>query len=100
MSEVKLYDIYLTVDSPIRHAIEAIDRSGKLGIALVVDGQKRLLNTLTDGDVRRGMLAGLGLELPVSRLLEIKKRMPHPEPVVATAHDSGDERIRLMKENG
>lgn len=100
MDEVHIGDLFLTADSPIKLAILAIDRSRRLGIALVVDAEQRLVNTLTDGDVRRGMLAGLSLEQPVGQLLEIKKRMPHPLPVVASATTTTQERLRLMKENG
>jgi dTDP-glucose pyrophosphorylase len=45
-----------------------IDR-GAAQIALVVDDQKRLLGTLTDGDIRRGLLHGETLETPVERLM-------------------------------
>ncbi len=40
-------------------------------IALIVDSQKRLLATVTDGDVRRGLLAGLSLQDPVSKVMNI-----------------------------
>jgi CBS domain-containing protein len=45
----------------LREVIAVIDR-GELQIALVVDAQRRLLGTVTDGDVRRGLLRGLNLE--------------------------------------
>lgn len=45
---------------PLREVIAVIDR-GELQIALVVDEQRRLLGTITDGDVRRGLLRGLNL---------------------------------------
>jgi dTDP-glucose pyrophosphorylase len=67
----------------IADVIAIIDRSGPVSLALVVDERNRLLNTISDGDVRRGILAGLALEEPASRLLEIKARTPYPEPVTA-----------------
>lgn len=51
----------------VREAIAAIDR-GERGIALVVDADGRLQHTVTDGDVRRAMLAGVELDESVSRL--------------------------------
>ena len=48
-----------------------IDQHGK-GIALVVDEQQRLLTTITDGDIRRAILAGLDLDQPVMRLKQTK----------------------------
>ena len=67
----------------IADVIATIDRSGPVSLALVVDDRNRLLNTISDGDVRRGILAGLALEEPASKLLEIKARTPYPEPVTA-----------------
>ena len=53
--------------------MECIDQSAK-GIALVLDEQRHLLGTVTDGDIRRAILAGLDLELPIAELL--KQREP------------------------
>jgi len=38
------------------------------GIALVVDDERRLLDTITDGDLRRAVLAGQDLRQPISTL--------------------------------
>jgi dTDP-glucose pyrophosphorylase len=45
----------------LRDAMLALDRGGT-GIALVVDDQSCLIGTLTDGDIRRALLAGTGLD--------------------------------------
>jgi dTDP-glucose pyrophosphorylase len=45
-------------DATLIQALAAIDRS-RCQVALVVDAQRRLLGTLTDGDVRRCLLRGL-----------------------------------------
>jgi dTDP-glucose pyrophosphorylase len=45
----------------IREAMRAID-IGTAAIALVVDGDQRLVGTVTDGDVRRALLRGAGLD--------------------------------------
>lgn len=53
-----------TLLSPVatlRQAIEVIDK-GAIKIALVADGNRKLLGTLTDGDVRRAILKGMGLD--------------------------------------
>lgn len=42
---------------------------GAAQIALVVDDQQRLLGTLTDGDIRRGLLHGETLDAPAERLM-------------------------------
>jgi dTDP-glucose pyrophosphorylase len=54
-------------------ALSAIDR-GAFQIALVVDEQQRLLGTLTDGDIRRGLLHGENLDSPVERLMNRRYR--------------------------
>lgn len=48
----------------VRTALGVIDRGAKQ-IALVVDDDGRLVGTLTDGDVRRSLLAGRSLETAV-----------------------------------
>lgn len=49
----------------VRGAMLAIDR-GRLGIALVVDEQRRLVGVVTDGDLRRAILRGIPLDAPLS----------------------------------
>jgi dTDP-glucose pyrophosphorylase len=83
----------ISPESTIGDAIRAIDQS-RIQIALVVDRQGVLLGTVTDGDVRRGLLRGLGTEKPVplimnarpttvaeeeppARVLELMKRTTH-----------------------
>lgn len=50
--------------SSIREAMLAIE-NGNVGIALVLDGDRRLLGTVTDGDLRRAILGGAALSSPV-----------------------------------
>lgn len=63
---------FITEDMTIRKTMRAIDDAG-LGIALIVDGPGRLLGTVTDGDIRRAILAGKDLESPIR---EIMNRTP------------------------
>ena len=83
----------------MREAMTCIDRNGR-GIALVTDEQGGLLGTVTDGDVRRAMLAEQNLETPVSELLSQKKETGYLEPVVAPAGTAHDELVRLMRQRG
>jgi dTDP-glucose pyrophosphorylase len=48
--------------------MQVIDR-GALQIALLVDSQQRLQGTLTDGDIRRGLLHGANLATPAELLI-------------------------------
>lgn len=48
-------------EATFRNALESIDATGS-GIALVVDADRRLLGALSDGDIRRALIRGAGLE--------------------------------------
>lgn len=84
-------------DSTIREAVACIDRNEK-GIVLVTDKERRLLNTVTDGDIRRAIMAGIALDEPVRVILERKANSPYPVPVSAPAGTDRVAVIRLMKE--
>ena len=61
-------DALVGPETPLEEAIATLDR-GALRIVLIADGQRRLLGTLTDGDVRRALLRHLPLNLPVSAVM-------------------------------
>ena len=82
-------DILIAPDVTILKAIELIDAS-TLQIAMVVDDSYKLLGTVTDGDVRRAILKGISLNLPVSEIM-------FQEPTVASSHESRDAIIARMK---
>ena len=42
---------------------------GAIKLAIVVDDNDRLIGTLSDGDIRRGLLEGLGLNDPIQSLI-------------------------------
>ncbi len=48
-------------EATFRDALISIDATGA-GIALVVDGERRLLGALSDGDIRRALIRGAGME--------------------------------------
>lgn len=79
----KVPGILVTAETPVSEVIACIDRSGRMSIALVVDAAGRLVNTLSDGDVRRGLLSGVSMGDPAKKLLAIKTRTPNPVPVTA-----------------
>lgn len=79
--------------------MECIDQSAK-GIALVLDEQRHLIGTVTDGDIRRAILAGMDLELSISELL--RQRQPGFSSGAITAPLGTDDTalLDLMTENG
>ena len=68
------------------------------GIVLVLDDRRRLLGTVTDGDLRRSLLAGLGLDTALEELLKRKAASPYAKPVSVPVGTPRDEILRLMEE--
>lgn len=54
-------------NNTIKEALKIID-TGAIRIALVVDEEHRLLGTLSDGDIRRGLLNGKTLDDSIESL--------------------------------
>src|SRR6185437_5958900 len=73
----------------IREAIRAIDDSA-LQIALVIDGEQRLVGTVTDGDVRRGLLRGIALDTAVADIM-------NPRPAACPAALGRDAALAVMR---
>jgi len=92
--------LFASSSSQISDVIACIDRSGRISLALIVDENRRLLNTISDGDVRRGILRGCSLTDPVSKLLEIKALTPHPVPVSAPADSDPEALLAIMRGRG
>ena len=82
--KAELEPLLLQADATVRSAMECIDRN-RSGIALVVDAQRRLLGTVTDGDIRRAMLGEVGLDAPVGVLLERQQELNEDRPIPLTA---------------
>jgi len=70
LNRVDLTPILLSETATLRDAMAAID-SGARQIALVTDPKGKLVATVTDGDIRRGLLRGLGLDAPVSAVMAV-----------------------------
>lgn len=75
--------IKLSLNSTIRDALQIIN-NGAMQMAVVVDSEGKLLGTLTDGDIRRGLLNNLRLEDSVETVL-------HTTPTVATLSDTKED---------
>lgn len=88
--------VCIDVDAPLRLAMEYIDRNSK-GIVLVIDQRQRLLTTITDGDIRRAILAGCTLEDPVRLVMQRKANAA--KPIAARWGTSRETLLRLMQES-
>ncbi|MFT5499721.1 MAG: dTDP-glucose pyrophosphorylase, partial [Kiritimatiellia bacterium] len=85
-------------DATLRACFEAIDQTGR-GIVLVVDETRKLIGTISDGDLRRAILAGIALSVPVGTFLE----QSYPDgqvPITASREASSSEILSLMHEKG
>lgn len=82
----------VTPDMSLRDALACIDRAGSQ-MGLVVDERRRLLGTLSDGDVRRGLLKGLKLTDKVLAAM-------HLNPTVARADQGRQEIMITMRQRG
>lgn len=75
--------------TPIINTLEIIDKNARQ-IALVVDNKDRLLGTVTDGDIRRGLLKGRDLQEEISTVM-------NPYPTVASPYDNRENILALMR---
>lgn len=82
-------DVFVTRDTPILSAMQHLEK-GAAQIVLVVDAADRLLGTVTDGDVRRVLLRGIGLDRPVAEAM-------NRTPVVARQGITQEEAVALMR---
>lgn len=90
-------NLCIAPSSTIRQAIACIDRN-ETGLVLITDEERRLLGTISDGDIRRAVLAGDSLDTPVSELLARKAASPYPEPVTALVGTDRAALLQLMQE--
>lgn len=81
--------ILVSSDVTLRDTIACIN-AGRIQLALVVDASRALLGTISDGDVRRALLAGAQLDESIGHIV-------HHEPVTAAAGTSDEEILALMR---
>jgi len=81
----------LNVDATLKQAICNLDESAAQ-IILVVSSDGILAGTLTDGDIRRGLLRGLDLNSPIDSVI-------HREAMVVPPQMSRDMVLHLMQAN-
>ena len=80
----------VTPEISIKDTMAIIDKSA-IQIALVLDPDGKLLGTVTDGDIRRGLLKGITLDAPV-------KKIYYVTPLTATIDDDTKTMQRIMKD--
>ena len=81
----------LSRNSSLQDAIHCLNNS-LLQIVIVVESDGKLVGTLTDGDIRRGLLRGLSMKDSIESVVQ-------KEPMVVPQKISQEEIIRLMRTN-
>ena len=84
-------------NASLREAMACIERNLK-SIALIVDQQCHLIGTVNDGDIRRAIMPGEDLDVPVSELLPRREGSPYPRPVTAPTGTDRRALLQLMQE--
>ena len=82
----------LELRASTRDAIQSLSRTGKQ-IVLVLDDRDRLLGVITDGDIRKALLAGHSLDSSIEVVM-------NPEPRTALADDTPAAMIKAMRDGG
>lgn len=73
----------------VKEALAVIDKEALRG-AIVVDENKKLLGLVSDGDIRRSLLAGISLDTPVSKVMNSR-------PVVASTNATRQQLVELLE---
>lgn len=89
MGDPRLRALAVPSSASLRRAMQAID-DGALEIALVLDDEGRLGGTVSDGDIRRALLGGAGLDDPVMEYMT-------KDPQVVRVDASRAEVLDLMR---
>ncbi|MDA0735400.1 MAG: CBS domain-containing protein, partial [Chloroflexi bacterium] len=93
-----LTTLCISPENSMHEAIAQIDVS-RIGIVLVVNPDQKLVGTVTDGDLRRIILAGISMDEPVSVLLARKSESPFAKPITAPVGAEPTTFIRLLKQH-
>ena len=80
-------NILLKPTSTVKEALKIID-SGAMQIALVIDETEKLLGTVTDGDIRRGLLENLSLDDSIETII-------FKTPTVCSIEDTKDKILEI-----
>lgn len=84
----------ISLDAPLVDAVRALNSlSGKAMTLFAIDGEGRAAGSLTDGDVRRAILGGLGLDGEVSRAVNRDFKRLHSDSIDL-------ERLRAFRQVG
>ena len=84
-----LEDIIVRESTSILEVLKIIDASSKQ-IAIIVDNEKKLLGTISDGDIRRAILKNISLNDSI-------KNIYSKTPIVANINNSKEEILNICR---
>ncbi len=90
-TEERWHQAILPVKTSIQHAIRSLDQAS-IKIVMVVNEAGELEGTISDGDIRRGLLKGLDLSSPIASVI-------HRNALVVTPEMGRDVVLQLMGAN-
>ena len=70
----KINDVLIDSKQSIRDAMKSLNNKESYGFYLVTDKNKKLLGTITDGDIRRSILKGESLDNSVLKCMNKKPK--------------------------
>ena len=83
-------EILLRPEDSIQKTIEVIHSGGRR-IALVVDNDRKLLGTVTDGDIRRALIRHIDMDCDVKKIM-------NPNPTIALESENNNSIMLKMKD--
>ena len=84
-------DTTIQVDKKIEDVIKSLIKS-QLQICLIINKKNKLIGTITDGDIRRGLLNGINLSSPLKKII-------NPNPLIANPKTKKKDIKKLMLQN-
>lgn len=70
----KYTDHLILLGSKIKDALVQLNELNLDNILFVVDEENKLIGALTDGDIRRGLIKGIGIDSPVDQIIQSKPK--------------------------
>ena len=81
----------LSVNATLQDAVRNLDESA-LQITLVISANETFVGTITDGDIRRGLLCGLNMNSPIETVI-------HHDPMIVPPEFDRKQVLQLMRTN-
>jgi dTDP-glucose pyrophosphorylase/CBS domain-containing protein len=96
--ETDVTKYFVIEGTSIHEAVARLD-ANRSGIVLVVNDDQHLLGTVTDGDVRRAILADVSLDEPVRELLARKAGTSYAKPITAPVGTDRSALLKILREH-